>query len=132
MDLTSQKSITLILEYYRMHQDLAVMKTLKEEIITDIKNDLPEFEIEVEQMLTKHDKFEIDSEQILAEHDNLVRIIEEQIQSFSDMTLSVKEHETKGTELLRTLQHQRIDHKRIWYKFLGKWYNQVESSEKPI
>lgn len=125
---TPPKSITLILEYYRMHQDLLVMKTLKDVIITEIKNELPEFEIEVEQIPTEHDKFKTDVDQILAEHDNLLRIIEEQIKSFSDMALSVEGHINKGTEGLVKIQHQRIDHERAWYKFLGKWYTQVESS----
>ena len=102
----------IISEYYGMQEDLKSMRMLKEGIIEDFKIDLPEFKTEA-----RH---------VLAEHDRLARIVDEQILTFSDTTLSAEEHETRSKDLLHKLQHQRIDDKRAWSEFLGNWYIHVE------
>lgn len=90
------------------------MRILKESIIEALKTDLPEFRT--------------DAEHVLAQHDRMAEIVDEQILTFSNTTLSAKEHDTIGKELLQKLQHQRIDDNQTWNEFLEKWYIEVESN----
>lgn len=114
MSISPEAAMRIISEYYAMQEQLKVMRLLKESIIKDLTNDLPEFSTE--------------ADHILVEHDRIAELVAEQILTFSDTTLRPEEHETIGWELLRKIQHQRIDEKHAWHKFIEKWYIQVESN----
>lgn len=91
MSIEAEDAMEIINQYYGAQEDLITMRKLKESIIEDLSNDLPEYRV--------------DAKRVLDDHNEMIKVVDEQILTFSDTTLTAEEHSKKGRELIRKLQH---------------------------